>query len=126
MKLNENLTAIHSYLCADGYVIKNPKTQKQKYYMIGLRNTNLTLLKDFQDNFYKVFNIKPKLIAGQRCRLYSKEIYNTLMKDGPYHSNNWKYPNLSKENSRYWLRACFDCEGWIISDKRKTRSIYCF
>jgi len=45
------------------------------------------------------------------------------MENGPYFSNNWSYPKLSQENSKYWLRACFDCEGWIIADKRKTRSI---
>ena len=59
MKLDENLAAVHAYLCADGYVIKNSEAQKQKYYMIGFRNTNLILLKDFQDKFEKVFGVKP-------------------------------------------------------------------
>jgi hypothetical protein len=53
MKFNNNLSAIHSYLCGDGYVIKNPKTQKHKYYHIGLRNTNQTLLRDFKKNSKK-------------------------------------------------------------------------
>jgi len=123
MRFNKNLSIIHGYLCADGYVSRNLPHQKHKYYSIGFRNKNYTLLKDFQDNFHKVFKVKPALIKNQRCRLYSKEIYYTLMENGPYHSNNWKYPNLSKENARYWLRAFFDCEGWIIVDKRKTRSI---
>ena len=123
MKFNKNLSTIHGYLCADGYVCTNLPHQKHKYYSIGLRNQNYTLLKDFQDNFYKVFKVRPKLIKEQRCRLYSKGIYYILMENGPYHSNNWRYPYLSKENSRYWLRALFDCEGWIIADKRKTRSI---
>jgi len=29
---------LHAYLCADGYVIRNPKTQKHNYYYVGLRN----------------------------------------------------------------------------------------
>lgn len=37
MKFNKNLSAIHAYLCADGYVIKNHSTQKHKYCHIGLR-----------------------------------------------------------------------------------------
>lgn len=123
MNFNKNLSIIHGYLCADGYVCASPPHQKHRYYSIGFRNTNYTLLKDFQENFYKAFEVKPRLIKSQRCRLYSKKIYNKLMENGPYHSNNWKYPALSKDKSRYWLRAFFDCEAWIISNKRKTRSI---
>jgi hypothetical protein len=123
MKFNENISSIHAYLCADGYVCTNLPHQKHKYYSIGLRNINLNLLKDFQAKFNKEFKIKPKLIIGERCRLYSKEIYKKLMENGPYHSNNWTYPKISKENSKHWLRSFFDCEGWIINNKRKTRSI---
>ena len=57
MKIGENLAAVHAYLCADGYVIKNPENSKYNYFHIGLRNTNLVLLKDFQENFYQVFGI---------------------------------------------------------------------
>ncbi|MBU0615564.1 MAG: LAGLIDADG family homing endonuclease [Nanoarchaeota archaeon] len=123
MKFDKDFSAIHGYLCSDGYVTSNLPTQKHKYYSIGLRNTNLTLLKDFQSKFYAIFGVNPKLIEGQRCRLYSKPLYYKLMENGPYHSNNWSYPDLDKENSRYWLRAFFDCEGWVISDRRHTRSI---
>jgi len=28
MRFDENLIIVHAYLCADGYVIKNPETQK--------------------------------------------------------------------------------------------------
>ena len=61
MKFDKNLSAIHGYLCADGYVCTNLPDQKHKYYSIGLRNTNITLLKDFESKFIKVFKIKPKL-----------------------------------------------------------------
>lgn len=123
MKFNKSFSLIHGYLCADGYVTRNLPHQKHKYYSIGLRNTNLVLLKDFQDNFEQVFKVKPFLVPGQRCRINSKAIYYKLMENGPYHSNNWKYPSLSKENARFWLRAFFDCEGWIEVNKRKTRCI---
>ncbi len=64
MKFDQNLAAIHGYLCGDGYVIKNPNTQKHKYYHIGLRNTNDVLLKDFQQKFKAVFNIEPRITEG--------------------------------------------------------------
>lgn len=123
MKFNKSLAAIHGYLCADGYVCTNLPHQKHKYYSIGLRNTRYTLLKDFHDKFYEVFKVKPRLIRGQRCHIYSKGLYYRLMENGPYHSNNWSLPILSKDNLRYWLRAFYDCESWVIADKRKTRSV---
>ena len=58
MKFDKNLAAIHAYLCSDGYVIKNPRTQKHKYYYIGFRNTNLILLKDFQKKFNDYFSFE--------------------------------------------------------------------
>jgi len=64
MKFDENLAAVHAYLCADGYVVKS-KNPKYKYFHIGFRNTNLILLKDFQEKFEKAFGLKPYLIENQ-------------------------------------------------------------
>jgi hypothetical protein len=124
MKFDKNLAAVHAYLCADGYVIRNPPTQIHKYYRIGFRNTNLILLKDFQDKFEKSFSIKPRLLKGERCELGSRELYELLTKEfGSFYSWHWKMPNLSLENSKIWLRAYFDCEGWVTVEKRKNRNI---
>jgi hypothetical protein len=123
MKFDENLAALHGYLCADGYVSRNLPHQKHKYYIIGLRNQNLTLLNDFQKKFYAVFSEKPKLIENERCHMYSKEIYYKLIPLGPFHSNNWVFPELPKNLLKYWLRAFFDCEGWVIAKKAKDRRV---
>lgn len=124
MKIDENLAAVHAYLCADGYVIKNPETQKQKYYTIGFRNTNLTLLKDFQERFEKVFGVKCSLYEGQRCQKGSKEIYELLTRRfGRFYSHEWKMPKLNNKLVRIWLRAYFDCEGWVFCKKHQNRHI---
>jgi hypothetical protein len=124
MNFDENLAAIHAYLCADGYVIKNPETQKQKYYMIGFRNTNLILLKDFQERFYKYFRINPHLIEGQRCRIGSRELYELLTKEfGSFYSWHWNMPNLNNELTKIWLRAYFDCEGWVTCKSHQNRQL---
>jgi hypothetical protein len=124
MKLDENLASVHAYLCADGYVIKNPKTQKQKYYMLGFRNTNLVLLKDFQKKFYKVFRVKPYLIPKQRCRIGSRWIYEKLTTDfGSFYSYEWKAPKMNKELSKIWLRSFFDCESWVFCKTHQNRHI---
>lgn len=124
MKINEDLAVVHAYLCADGYVIKNPQTQKHKYYIVGLRNTNLVLLQDFQNRFEKVWGIKPRLIEGQRCQIGSKHIYELLSKNfRSFYSRQWRMPDLNKSSSRAWLRTYFDCEGWVSIEKHKSRLI---
>jgi hypothetical protein len=124
MKLDKNLAAVHAYLCADGYVIKNPEAQKHKYFCIGFRNTNLVLLKDFQDKFEKVFGVKPHLIEGQRCRVGSKEIYEKLTKEfGSFYSWKWRMPKLNKKLANFCLRAYFVCEGWVTCESHKNRMI---
>lgn len=124
MKFDEDLAAIHAYLCADGYVVKNPSTQKHKYYRIGFRNTNLVLLKDFQKRFERIWGEKPRLIEGQRCEKGSKKIYEYLVSNfGSFYSWHWKMPMLNKKLSRVWLRAYFDCEGWVSVETHKSRLI---
>jgi len=122
MKFDEDLAVVHAYLCADGYVIKNPRTQKHKYYHIGLRNTNDVLLKDFQEKFNKVFGIKP-VIAHERCIAHSREIFEKLTKNYSYYSYEWQMPKLNKKQLRLWLRAFFDCEGWVELQEGKNRAI---
>jgi len=124
MKINEDFAAVHAYLCADGYVIKNPERQKKKYYCIGFRNTHLILLKDFQERFERVFGVKPHLIEGQRCRIGSRKIYEMLTeKFGSFYSWEWRMPKLNQKLSRIWLRAYFDCEGWVTCKSHQNRMI---
>ena len=124
MDFDENLSAVHAYLCADGYVVKNPPTQIHKYYRIGFRNTNLVLLKDFQERFEKFFKIKPRLVKGERCELGSRELYELLTKEfGSFYSWHWTMPDLSLEMSKIWLRAYFDCEGWVTCKSHQDRQL---
>ncbi len=123
MKFNKNLASIHAYLCADGYVIKNPESQKHKYYHIGLRNTNIGLLMDFERKFYSVFGVKPHLTNDGRCRIQNKDIYGVLTKDFSFYSNEWRVPKLSEDNLRSWLRSFFDCEAWVYVKKCQDRHI---
>jgi len=123
MKFNEDLAAIHSYLCADGYVVKNPPQQKHKYYRIGLRNTNLVLLKDFQKRFKSYFSISPKIYPDERCNIGSKKIYALLTKKYSFYSREWMLPKLPKQLLKYWLRAFFDCEAWVFLKEKQNRHI---
>ena len=123
MKFSQDLASVHSYLCADGYVIRNPKTQKHKYYYIGLRNTNDILLKDFQNKFERVFGLRPRMGKDGRCIIQNKGIFLLLTKDFSYYSNKWVIPELSLEELKCWLKSYFDCDGWVAVQKAKSRVI---
>jgi len=123
MKFDQNLASIHAYLCADGYAIRNPETQKHKYYHIGLRNTNIILLKDFQNKFEKVFGLIPFITNDGRCRIQNKNIFLQLTKDFSYYSDRWTMPQLSLNGLKCWLRSYFDCDAWVEVQKGKSRSI---
>jgi hypothetical protein len=124
MKMSTALSSIHAYLCADGYVIKNPLHQKHKYYRVGLRNTNEILLRDFEKKFKKIFGKTPRVVLGQRCEIGSKEIYEKLTKQfGSFYSWHWQMPSLNKKQSKEWLRSYFDCEGWVFCESHKNRHI---
>ena len=124
MRINNDLAAIHAYLCGDGYVTRNPPTQKIKYYNLGFRNTNPSLLKDFQHKFHKYFKIKPYLIECERCRIGSKDIYYKLTKSfGSFYSRKWSMPNMNKKLIRTWLRSFFDCEAWVFCKTHQNRHI---
>jgi hypothetical protein len=109
---SKELAAIHGYLSGDGYVIKS-KNPKYTYYRIGLRNTEISLLTDFQEKFYKVFNAKPIIyLKGGRCQICSKSLYYLLTKKfGSFNSRGWSLPVFNKKSMSFWLRAFFDCES---------------
>lgn len=125
--IDGDFAALHSYLCADGYVCRNLPHQKTKYYRIGLRNTNLVLLKDFQSKFEKVFGKKPLISRqGDRCQIGNKEIFLWLNKNfGSFHSHDWVLPEsfFSYCLLSNWLRAFFDCEAWVVCRKARDRQI---
>lgn len=123
MKFSEDMAAIHGYLCADGYVIKNPPSQKHKYYYIGLRNTNDVLLKDFQQRFHRDFGIKPIITNDGRCKIQNKEIFHILTENFTYYSNKWTMPKIPRRLLSAWLRSYFDCDGWVSVIKAKDRKI---
>ena len=122
---NEDLAAVHGYLCGDGYVVRNPISQKHKYYYIGLRNTNITLLKDFQKRFETVLGVRPIITNGKdRCKAQNKNLYFHLTKTfGSFYSHHWSLPQMNRACLSKWLRAYFDCDGWVRVLKAKDRKI---
>lgn len=123
MRFNSDMASIHAYLCSDGYVIRNPTSQKHKYYHIGLRNTDQKLLEDFQRKFHRQLKIKPIIAKDGRCRIQSKKIYYYLTKNHSYYSDKWSLPKMNNRCIRSWLRSYFDCDGWVELQKAKSRSV---
>lgn len=123
MKFDQNLAAIHGYLCGDGYVVRNPPEQKHKYYHIALRNYEPVLLHDFQRRFQQRFGLKPRIYPNERCIIQNKAIYEYLTKEYVYGSYVWRLPQMRPELLRHWLRAFFDCEAWVECQARQNRAV---
>ncbi len=123
MNFNTGLASIHAYLCADGYVIKNPIYQKHKYYYIGLRNYNSTILEDFKNKCKKQFGIIARIKKDGRAVIQNKSLYYKLTKNYSFYCREWKLPKLNQKNLKSWLRSFFDCEAWVEVQKGKSRVI---
>jgi hypothetical protein len=122
MITDENLAAVHAYLCGDGYLTRPIKNRRM--YQIGLRNTEIILLSDFQERFEKVFGVSPKITPKERSYIYSKKIHCKLIETfGSFHSWEWTFPALDKSVLPLWLRAFFDCEGWVVCKSHQNRMI---
>ena len=67
--------------------------------------------------------VKPIITNEGRCKIQNKEIYELLTKEFSYYSYEWQMPKLSKENLKYWLRAFFDCEGWVEIQRETYRRL---
>ena len=46
-----------------------------------------------------------------------------MTKEFSFYSYEWKLPKLRKDSLSYWLRAFFDCEGWVENQPAKSRLI---
>src|SRR3989344_5107663 len=119
---DSDLAAIHGYLCSDGYVQRLKETGRT-YYRIGLRNTNMNLLSDFQSRFKKVFKQTPTISKRiDRCSISNKEAHTYLLKEfGSFHSYEWTAPKKfnNKTEISLWLGAFFDAEGTGKSTKKE-------
>ncbi|MFO8015981.1 MAG: LAGLIDADG family homing endonuclease [Candidatus Woesearchaeota archaeon] len=55
--------------------------------------------------------------------MQNKTVYYRLVEGFSYHSKKWVIPQIARTNLRYWLRAFFDCEGWVLLKKKQNRHI---
>ncbi len=120
-----DLAALHGYLSGDGCVVKNPSGQSHKYYRVDFRNTEPVLLRDFQERFEAIFLDIPVISGRQdRCTKSSKGAYEFFTtKFGSFYSREWRMPEMTDECAAVWLRAFFDCEGWVVCSRGKNRAI---
>ncbi|MBU2639608.1 MAG: hypothetical protein KKG75_02770 [Nanoarchaeota archaeon] len=129
MKFDEDLAAIHGYLCADGYV----SSPKKKYHRVSFTNTDINLIEDFKKRFESIFGIEKKISITKGRKNWkdrynyisdNKEIHFELCKFGSYYAREWSMPfNLTKKEISLWLRAFFDSEGWLECEIGQNRRI---
>ncbi len=128
MKFDENLAVLHGYLCGDGYI-----SSLDKERCIKFSNTHLKLVEDFKKRTENIFNIKRRItvrkVKNKKVAYFycatKKEVYEELIKYGPYYTENWRLPVdfLDRKGLSLWLRAFFDSEGWLQFRPHQTRTI---
>lgn len=131
MKINEDFAAFHAYLSGDGHV----SAKHKNYTIVSFINTDRTLLCDFKRRFRNLFGTSIKLHKSIKkhskykpCFVYYtglSKIHEEVLRYGPYYSCDWRMPVelFSKKLKAIWLRAFFDCEGWVEVEKAKNRRI---
>jgi hypothetical protein len=123
--MNPRESRIVAHICGDGwlttYIEKNSLQivnnkryhQKRRRYQIGYCNTCNELLKEFEEDIQKQFNIKPQKKTIE-IRTRSKRIFDRISELGGGNSRKWFICQEilnSKENIRIqWIRAFFDDE----------------
>jgi len=123
MNLRESRIVAH--ICADGwltsYIEKNSLQivngrryhQKRRRYQIGYCNTQEELLKEFEEDIRKQFNIKPQKKKIE-IRTKSKRIFKRISDLGGGNSRGWFISQEvfdSNDNIKIqWIRAFFDDE----------------
>ncbi len=125
--IGEDLAAVHGYLCADGWVIIHKAGAVHKYYRMAFKNMEPALLEDFVARFERVFLTRPKISKNaDLAYIGNRQIFEELTSTfGSFYSYEWKFPELfnTKEMKAIWLRAVFDCEGWVYCKKGIDRHI---
>ncbi len=133
-KITPALARIHAHICGDGYFYQTrvkdrygpwAKYRKNSYrttYRTCYTNTNVTLIKEFQQDIREVFGIKGDKLWKNEIRIKSKRIWSLLKEMGAGDSYNWSISkeiiNASKEVKRNWIRAFFDDEAYFDNGNR--------
>jgi hypothetical protein len=123
--MNSRESRIAAHICGDGWLttyieenslqIVNGKRyhQKRRRYQIGYCNTCDKLLKEFEEDIKKQFNIKPQKKAIE-IRTRSKRIFERISELGGGNSRKWfigqEIINSEKNVKIQWIRAFFDDE----------------
>lgn len=117
-------------LMADGSINKSRHNYRIRYEVKDEES-----LKNFEKDIYLVYGLK--MTRGLNpsgktnewipfVNLYSKKVYEDLLRYGNYRSYNWSLPNQIKKSSNKikteFLRAFYDDEGSVICNN-KTNSI---
>jgi len=123
--MNSRESRIVAHVCADGWLttyieenslqIVNGRRyhQKRRRYQIGYCNTQEELLKEFEKDIKKQFNIKPQKKTIE-IRTRSKRIFERISKLGGGNSRGWfiaqEILNSKEKIKTQWIRAFFDDE----------------
>lgn len=129
-------TRIAAHVCGDGWLIsyieKNSLQivhgrkyhRDRKRFEIGYCNTEKILLKQFENDMRKIFNLKARKPKFE-LRFRSKRVFERIRELGGGNSKSWfiseKIKNSKKLIKKEWLKAFFDDEAGVDPVSKRIR-----
>lgn len=112
------MSRLLGFLAGDGNIDLSKRKNNQKY-SVRFYPDHLSLIKPFEESIEKLY--KRKVITKPRGNHYgvlvhSRVIVEDILKFGSIKTKEWRVPNSlleNKESKVEWLRAFFDCEGYV-------------
>ena len=105
------------------------KNNKATHHIIKFYPDHISLVNYYTEAFEALYNYKPKLIRHPKffsLITYSKSITQDLSKIGEFGKLSWRAPFKlfnTKESKKEWLKAIYDCEGYVGQKQIKIQTV---
>ncbi len=119
-KGNEHLRArLNGYLCGDGSVMLRRERGQYERGDISFYPDHLSLIAPYSECLDVLYNKKPNIAKKHnyyQVRVSSICAVRHILSEGIFTAKGWRVPEWVMQNkwcSREWLRAFYDCEGYV-------------
>ncbi len=117
------------FLSGDGGVYVRKEKNGRLHHDIVFFPDHKSMVPLFVEAFKLLYLKKPKTKIMKnfyQVRVQSKNACDDLLKDGKFKTLEWNVPReflFNKESKAEWLRAFFDCEGYVSKKRLQIQSV---
>ncbi|MBI2148967.1 hypothetical protein HYU23_04760 [Candidatus Woesearchaeota archaeon] len=120
---------ICGYLAGDGNILIRKLNNNPTHYITRFYPDHISLVNSFREAFIKIYKKEPKIKDNGNffsLTIYSKIVVEDLLKLGNFGKLEWRAPMKilkSKNAKKEWLRAIYDCEGYVGKKQIKIQTV---